>query len=92
MSDASGTESCPHCGLPLASTGRDSTAGTDTVRALTREVEKLHGIARDQVGAETLRASQDRQHIEELTREVRYLRETVARLRGAPAVRPLLRS
>lgn len=86
MSEASGTGSCPHCGLPLASTGGDS------VRALTREVEKLRGIARDQLGADALRAGQDRQRIEELTREVHYLRETVARLRGAPAVRPLLRS
>ncbi|NIJ12330.1 uncharacterized Zn finger protein (UPF0148 family) [Saccharomonospora amisosensis] len=86
MSGASGTESCPHCGLPLASTDQDS------VRALTREVEKLRGIARDRAGAEAASARQDRQRIEELTREVRYLRETVARLRGAPAARPLLRS
>lgn len=62
------------------------------MRALTREVEKLRGIARDRASLEAASARQDRQRIEELTREVKYLRETVARLRGAPAARPLLRS
>jgi hypothetical protein len=67
----SGLESCPHCGVPL------SPNGTSTLAALTHQIDRIHDIAGHHVTCE------EQQRIEDLTREVQHLRETVARLRGA---------
>ena len=62
---------CPQCGRPATARG--------AVNSLAREVERLRELA------ETRSADADRRRIEELSREVWQLRETVARLRGGQA-------
>lgn len=71
------TQVCPRCGArPAARDGHPDAAD----RALSRideEARRLHERAL------TPAAWSEEQRIEELTREVQELRETVARLRGA---------
>jgi hypothetical protein len=76
----SGTRPCPHCGTVQAH------HDTGTLGSLTREVERLRGVAHTRF---TMEALEDKQRIDDLTREVRYLRETVARLRGIRPAAPL---
>lgn len=71
------TAPCPHCGAsPLESNGH-ADSSDHAVASLSREVQKLHDVAVTRAD----RADQER--IDELSREVRQLRETIARLRGA---------
>ncbi|MGH3327111.1 MAG: hypothetical protein ACRDPT_04810 [Streptomycetales bacterium] len=71
---------CPRCGISLRTAGEAAgDPGPAAVRALTREVERLRRVAEDGGG----RRSAEAELVESLTREVRALRETVARLRGS---------
>ncbi len=68
MTASGSLEACPLCGtVPSARADRDAVA------ELTREVARLREVAE----------ATDQARLEELDREVRLLRETVARLRGS---------
>jgi hypothetical protein len=66
------TAPCPYCGRQPGETG----AGFDS---LTSEIQRIRELV------EAGQARADKQRIEDLSREVRQLRETVARLRGSAA-------
>lgn len=66
------TETCPYCGSP----------GPDAMTALYREVARIRELA-EQRHADS-ESGRDAARIAELTREIRELRATVARLRSAP--------
>ncbi len=72
------TLSCPYCGSrpSEAEQVRDSADGRG-VSSLASELQRIREIV------EAREARADKQRIEELSREVMQLRETVARLRGS---------
>ena len=73
--------SCPHCGLPLAESGR-----AHALDAVYGEVRRIREIAEDHAAG----AAQER--VAALTREVQELRATVARLRAGASPLPAPRS
>jgi hypothetical protein len=73
------TPPCPYCGVrPSQAHGRDGDAER-AERLLAAELRRIREIA------ETRQVRADKQRIDELSREVRQLRETIARLRGSAA-------
>lgn len=73
--------SCPHCGFPLAESGR-----AHALNAVYGEVRRIREIAEERAAG----AAEER--VAALTREVQELRATVARLRGSTSPLPAPRS
>jgi hypothetical protein len=69
---------CPHCGMHPTEAAH-GWGGASAISSLASELRRIRHIA------ETRQVRADKQRIDELDREVRQLRETVARLRGSPA-------
>jgi hypothetical protein len=74
------TRLCPHCGSrPIEEAHGWNGVSAPATSSLAVELRRIREIA------ETREAHADKQRIDELDREVRQLRETVARLRGSAA-------